>query len=164
MKIKNDDNSLKNRIRTKVNNLFEINKKECLECMRKKIISECEYIGFKNDRLHYRCNECRKRCTKSKNGLIKTFSCIYKFCNGDLNKFALSLGKGVYPYEYMESWERFDETSLPNKEAIYRKLNLEDVTDKGYQHAQKYGKYSELKILTSIMTYMFKVIHYCRCI
>ena len=34
---------------------------------------------------------------------------IYKFCNGDLNKFVLLLRKGVYPYEYMDSWERFDE-------------------------------------------------------
>ena len=30
----------------------------------------------------------------------------------------LLLRKGVYPYEYMDSWERFDETSLPDKEAF----------------------------------------------
>ena len=29
------------------------------------------------------------------------------------------LRKGVYSYEYMDSWERFDETSLSNKEAFY---------------------------------------------
>ena len=29
---------------------------------------------------------------------------IYEFCNGDLNKFILSLRKGAYPYEYMNSW------------------------------------------------------------
>ena len=37
--------------------------------------------------------------------------------NGDLNKFVLLLRKGVYPYEYMDSWERFNETSLPDKKA-----------------------------------------------
>ena len=50
-----------------------------------------------------------------KNGLIKTFLRIYKFCMGNLNKFVLLLRKDVYPYEYMDSWEIFDETSSPPK-------------------------------------------------
>ena len=37
----------------------------------------------------------------------------------------------------MDSWERFDETSLPDKEAFYSELNLEDITDKDYEHVQK---------------------------
>ena len=37
----------------------------------------------------------------------------------------------------MDSWERFNETSLPNNEAFYSKLNLEDITGKNYEHAQK---------------------------
>ena len=69
------------------------------------------------------------------------------------------LRKGVYPYEYMDSWERFDETSLPNKKAFYSELNLEDITDKDYEHAQKVWEVFE--ILATIMTYMFKVVHYC---
>ena len=48
--------------------------------------------------------------SKPVKGLIKKFSSIYQFCNGDLNKFVLLLRKGVYPYEYMESWKRFSET------------------------------------------------------
>ena len=87
-------------------------------------------VGFKNDRLYYKRKECGKRYTKSKNGLIKKFPRIYKFWNGDLNKCVLLLRKGVYPYEYMDSWERFDETSLPDKKAFYSKLNLEDITKK----------------------------------
>ena len=98
---------------------------------------KCEFIGFKNDRLHYRCKKCKKRCTKSKDGLIKKFPRIYKFCNGDLNKFVLLLRKGVYPYEYIDSWERFDETSLPDKEALYTELNLKDIADEDYEHAQE---------------------------
>ena len=43
---------------------------------------------------------------------------MYQFCNGDLDKFFLSLGKGFYPYEDMDSWEKFDETSIPPKEAF----------------------------------------------
>ena len=37
----------------------------------------------------------------------------------------------------MDSWERFDEISLPDKKAFYSELNLEDITDKYYWNAQK---------------------------
>ena len=47
------------------------------------------------------------------------------------------LRKGVYSYEYMDSWERFDETSLPDKEAFYRCLNMKDITDVDYRHPKK---------------------------
>ena len=47
------------------------------------------------------------------------------------------LRKGVYPYEYMDSYERFDETSLPDKEAFYSKLNMEDIADVDYSHANR---------------------------
>ena len=52
-------------------------------------------------------------------------------------KFIFLLRKGVYPYEYMDSWERFDETSLPDKKFFYSNFYFEDITDKDYTHAQK---------------------------
>ena len=61
--------------------------------------------------------------------MIKRFANIYEFSNGDINKFILLLRRGVYPYKYMDSWERFDETSLPDKEVFYSSLNMEDITD-----------------------------------
>ena len=57
------------------------------------------------------------------------------------------LRKGIYPYEYIDSWERFDETSLPDKETFYSELNLEDITDKDYEHAHKVWKTFKIKNL-----------------
>ena len=72
---------------------------------------------------------------------------IYQFCNGVINKFVLLQRKGVYPYEYMDSWERFNETSLPEKNFFYSELNLEDITNEDYAHAQKMFEEFKLKNL-----------------
>ena len=69
--------------------------------------------------------------------LIKKFHNTYQLYNNDPNNFALLLRKGVYPYEYMDSWERFKEESFPDKESFYSKLNDEHITDEDYAHAQK---------------------------
>ena len=69
--------------------------------------------------------------------LIKRFTITYEFCNGDINNFVVLLGKETYPYEYMDSCERFNEKSLPDKKALYNELNLEDITDKAYAQTQK---------------------------
>ena len=121
-----------------VDNLSEINDKECKKCMEiKRIRSECEFIGLKDNRLKYKCKECYDISAKSVDDLIKKFPITYKFCNGIHNKFVLLLIKGLYPYEYMDSLERFNETSLPPKKPFYSELSLEDISDKDYLHAQK---------------------------
>ena len=111
---------------------------ECKSCIEKiKINSECCFVGLKNNRLIYRCKECKEEWKRQIEGLIQKFSSIYQFCNGNLNKFVLLLRKGVYPHEYMDSWEKFDEIALPPKEDFYSNLNLEDISDEDYAHAQK---------------------------
>ena len=47
------------------------------------------------------------------------------------------LKKGIYPYEYMDSFERFGETELPEKEKFYSSLSGKGITDEEYAHAQK---------------------------
>ena len=67
------------------------------------------------------------------------------------------LRKSVYPYEYMDSWERFDETSLPDKKYFYSELYLKDITDEDYVHAQKEFEVLKLKNLISLfVTYKIK--------
>ena len=112
---------------------------------RKNIKSKCDFIEFKNNRLNHKCKECGRRCFKSINGLIKKFPNTDQFCKGDLNKFVLLLKEGVYPFEYMDSCEKFNETSLPDKEAFYSKPNKEGITDEDYSHAQKVWKVFNIK-------------------
>ena len=57
------------------------------------------------------------------------------------------LRKGVCPYEYIDSWERFNEATLPNKKAFYSKLSLQDITDEDYLHTQKVFEEFKLKNL-----------------
>ena len=97
--------------------------------------------------MNYKCEEFKKSYTKVANGSIKNFPALYKFCNGDLNKFFLLLRKDTYPYEYMDSWERFDENTIPPKEAFYSELNLESITDKDYEHVKKVWETFEIKNL-----------------
>ena len=95
-------------------------------------------MSIKDNQLVFKCVSCNKNYNKDfHKELINRFSSTCKFCNGDINKFILLLRKGVYPYEYMDSWERFDETPLPDKEAFYSSLNMENITDVHYRHAKK---------------------------
>ena len=56
--------------------------------------------------------------------------------------FFLLLRKG---YEYIDGGERFDENTIPPKEAFYSKLNLENITDKDYAHDQNVWEVLEIK-------------------
>ena len=50
----------------------------------------------------------------------------FKAFDNTINKFILLLRKSAYPYEYMDKWEKFNETSLPEKEEFYTNLNKEE--------------------------------------
>ena len=57
------------------------------------------------------------------------------------------LRKGIYPYEYMDSFERFNETQLPSIDKCYSNLSNENITQKDYEHAQKVWKEFSCKTL-----------------
>ena len=66
----------------------------------------------RDEQLIFMCFECKKNYKKDFNKqLINRFSSTYKFCNGDINKIILLLRKVVFPYKYIDSWGKFDETS-----------------------------------------------------
>ena len=51
-------------------------------------------------------------------------------------QFHLMKAKGVYPYDYMDSFSKFDDTVLPQKEDFYSLLNDENISDNDYNHAK----------------------------
>ena len=116
-------------------------------------IVNLDYVSIKDNQgsctqLIFRCFSCKKNNEKDFNKeLIQRFANIYEFCNGDLNRFILLLRKGAYSYEYMDNWERFNEILVPNKEPFHSNLNMEDITDTDYRHANKVFKELELKNL-----------------
>ena len=57
------------------------------------------------------------------------------------------LWKGIYSYEYMNDWEKFNETSLPEKEDFYSHLNMEDITNTKYAHWKQGFKDIEIENL-----------------
>ena len=48
------------------------------------------------------------------------------------------LRKGVYPHEYMDEWEKINETALPEEEEFYSILNMVNITDADYMHAKRF--------------------------
>ena len=60
-------------------------------------------------------------------------------------KFNLMKQKGVYPYDYMDSVERFNDQQLPSKDEFYSILTDEGIRDEQYTHAQKVWDIFKLK-------------------
>ena len=127
-----------------VDNLTEdIHGDKCVDCK-----SDLSYMKVIDEALIFRCFNCKKNYEKEINKeLIERFASTYKFCNNDLNKFVMLLRKGVYPYEYMDGWDKFNETSIPSKKSFYRNLTMENITETDYIHANNVFKTFKLNNL-----------------
>ena len=75
-------------------------------------------------------------------------------------QFNLMKQKGIYPYDYMDSFEKFEQTKLPTKEQFYSILINENITDKNYQHTQNVwntfklqsmGEYHDLYLKSDVL-------------
>ena len=96
--------------------------------------------------IEYKCLSCNKDYSnKIDEELKKGYKKTFKFSDNDINKFILLLRKGVYLYDYMDDWEKFNETILPEKQEFYCNLNMEDITDADYMHAKRVCKDFEIK-------------------
>ena len=118
---------------------YRHNDKKCETYRIRYKYSHCflEHTNFKDDLIEYKCLCCNKNYQqKFEEKLKRQFFNAFKFSNHYYNKFISLLRKGVYPYEYMDNWERFNETSLPEKGDFYNHLNKESITDADYSHAK----------------------------
>ena len=66
--------------------------------------------------------------------LIKRFYNTYHFCEENINKFKLSLRKGIYPYEHVTSWKKFKEPVPLMKNLYYSELSDEQISDSDIEH------------------------------
>ena len=109
--------------------------------------SSLDYMITRDDHSIFRLFECKKNYQKDFNKhLTNRFANTYEFCNKDINRFILFLRKGIYPYEYIDSWEGFGET-LPDKEAFFSSLNMEGITSVDYRYAKRVYKEFKSKSL-----------------
>ena len=94
------------------------------------------------------------------NNLVRGGQHLFGFEECSSKQYELLVKKGIYPYEYMSSWDRFEETKLPPKEAFYSKLNMSGVSSKNYEHARSVwkefgiknlGEYHDLYLKTDVI-------------
>ena len=71
------------------------------------------------------------------NNLAKGGHEFWRFEKRSLKQKELLIRKGVYPYEYMDSWYKFEEKRSPSIEDFYSKLNMSGISEKDHQHACK---------------------------
>ena len=99
----------------------------------------CKFTHVDEDYVtHGKCRDCYSgysKCQLNMNVILKDFNNLRVSHNDE--QFRLILRKGVYPYEYMSSWDKFEEAKLPPKEAFYSNLNMSDISKYDYKHTQK---------------------------
>ena len=117
---------------THVNNLSGLYDCDCTD--KNKQQTKIKY----NDKLVCaRCKSCTKRSKQTIKSLKDKFPSTFQLTKGNIDKFIFLLRKGVYPYECMNSWERFDEKHLPPTGKFYSYLNLKDTSQDNYRHTQR---------------------------
>ena len=71
------------------------------------------------------------------NNLERGNNKFFGFEDYNESQYKLLIRKGIYPYEYMDDWDKFKETILPPQEVFYSKLAMAGVSKEGYEHARR---------------------------
>ena len=127
-------------------------------CIKRIVDSEDHIMQHKTS---FSCGECincknsSKSCMKLNHGNL-----IYTSKEFEGEQLRLMIKKGVYPYDYMNSFEKFEDSRLPRKEDFFSIMNNEHITDEEYQHAQNVwndfglssmGEYHDLYLKSDIL-------------
>ena len=105
-----------------------------------------EYRTFQYDLTEYKFICCNKNNQQKFDEMLKErFLNRYKYSNMIRKVYFIIAKRCFQIYEYMDDWEKFNETSLPEKEDFYSHLNMENITDAHYVHAKRSCKNFEIK-------------------
>ena len=78
---------------------------------------------------HGKCKDCYSGYSKrqlNKDSIFNNFLNLRVSHNDE--QFRLLLRKEVYPYEYMPSWDKFEQTKLPPMKAFHGNFNMSDIS------------------------------------
>ena len=83
------------------------------------------------------CGRCKIKKTKDldERVLKKNFNHTSRSLENE--NVCLMIRKGVNPYEYMDGWKKFEETSLLPKDSFYSRFSMKDFSDQDYEHAKQ---------------------------
>ena len=133
-------------IPVKLAGVTDKNGKQVIKKVKLRFIDSCRFMASSLDKLARNLDD-----DQCKN--------LWQFFD-DEEHFGLMRRKGVYPYEYVDSWEKFEETELPPKEVFYSKLNMKGISDAEYEHAKKVwssmkkknlGEYHDVYLRTDVL-------------
>ena len=131
-----------------VSNITKCGKCETCEpnkCLKQSINDE----GFVTQhKTSFPCGEC-KNCKNSNKTCINPNYDNLKYTSKEFKgeKLKLMARKGTYPYDYMDSFDKFHKTKLPMKEEFYSILNNEHISNEQYKHAQNVWDTFNLKTM-----------------
>ena len=98
--------------------------------------------------IEYNCSSCNKDFSvELDEELKKKFKNTFEFSKHNTNKFILLFRTGIYPYKYMDDWEKFNKKALPEKKEFYNNLNLEHILEEDYNHGKRIYRDFEIKHL-----------------
>ena len=122
-------------------------------------------VNSKDHAMHHKtsfsCGECincknsAKLCMK-----LNHDNLIFTSKEFEGEQLSLMIKKGVYPYDYMNSFKKFEDNRLPKKEDFFSIMNNKHITDEEYQHAQNVwnkfgltlmGEYHDLYLKSDIL-------------
>ena len=125
-----------------VNNLSEIYYCNCSNKSNQQI-----KIKYHDKNIYTRCKSCTKRSKQSLDLLKLKFPNTYHLTKGNIKFFLLLLKKCVYLFEYMNDWNKFNETELPTIDTFYSKLNLKNICKEDHKHAKNVWNVFNIKNL-----------------
>ena len=143
---KNKEDYISFSIKVEVGKCIDKDSNKCTKEMKLRFIDSIRFMSSSLDSLV--------------NNLAKGGHQFFGFESYNNHQRKLLIRKGIYPYEYMDSWDKFEETSLPSINRFYSNLNMSGVSDTDYEHPcsvwrefgiRNLGEYHDLYLRTDVI-------------